>query len=46
MLAGLLTAFLTVHASLLNAFSSAATGAVYGVFAGWIVGLTTLAFRR
>jgi hypothetical protein len=45
-LAGLLAAFLTAHASLLTAFTSAATGAVYGTFAGWIVGLTTLAFRR
>lgn len=45
-LAGLLAAFLTVHASLLTAFTSAAAGAVYGAFAGWIVGLTTLAFRR
>ena len=45
-LAGLLAAFLTAHASLLTAFTSASTGAVYGVFAGWIVGLTTLAFRR
>ncbi len=44
-LAGLLAAFLTVHASLLGAFTWAGTGAVYGLFVGWIVGLTTLAFR-
>jgi hypothetical protein len=45
-LAGLLAAFLGVHASLLTAFTWAAGGAVYGLFVGWIVGLTTLAFRR
>ncbi len=45
-LAGLLAAFLTAHASLLTAFTWAAAGAVYGLFVGWIVGLTTLAFRR
>jgi|SRR6266487_2641340 hypothetical protein len=44
-LAGLLAAFLTVHASLLTAFTWAAGGAVYGLFVGWIVGLATLAFR-
>ena len=44
-LAGLLAAFLAVHASLLGAFISAGGGAVYGLFVGWIVGLTTLAFR-
>jgi hypothetical protein len=45
-LAGLLAAFLTVHASLLTAFTWAAAGAVYGLFVGWIVGLITLAFRH
>jgi hypothetical protein len=45
-LAGLLAAFFSVHASLVGAFSSAAGGAVYGLFVGWIVGLATLAFRR
>ena len=45
-LAGLLAAFLTVHASLLTGFTWAAGGAAYGLFVGWIVGLTTLAFRR
>ena len=45
-LAGLVAAFLAVHASLLTAFSWAGGGAVYGLFVGWIVGLTTLAFRR
>ncbi len=45
-LAGLLAAFLTAHASLLTAFTWAAASAVYGLFVGWIVGLTTLAFRR
>jgi hypothetical protein len=43
--AGLLAAFIAVHASLLGAFSWAAGGAVYGLFVGWIVGLATLAFR-
>jgi hypothetical protein len=45
-LAGLLAAFFTADASLLGAFMWASTGAVYGLFVGWIVGLATLAFRR
>jgi hypothetical protein len=45
-LAGLLTAFLTENASLVGAFNWAASGAVYGLFTGWLVGLATLAFRR
>jgi hypothetical protein len=44
--AGLIAAFFGVDASLLTAFSWAASGAVYGLFVGWIVGLATLAFRR
>ena len=45
-LAGLIAAFFLSHPSLLTAFQSAAPGAAYGLFVGWIVGLTTLAFRR
>jgi hypothetical protein len=45
-LAGLVAAFLAAHASLLTAFSWAGSGAVYGLFVGWLVGLATLAFRR
>jgi hypothetical protein len=45
-LAGLLAAFFTADASLLGAFTWASTGAVYGLFVGWIVGLATLAFRK
>jgi hypothetical protein len=44
--AGLLAAFFTADASLLGAFSWASGGAAYGLFAGWLVGLATLAFRR
>ncbi len=44
--AGLLAAFLIANASLLGAFSWASSGAVYGLFVGWLVGLATLAFRR
>jgi hypothetical protein len=43
--AGLLAAFISVNASLLTAFNWAASGAVYGLFVGWIVGFVTLAFR-
>ncbi|HEX6501235.1 MAG TPA: hypothetical protein VF054_19715 [Micromonosporaceae bacterium] len=45
-LAGFLAAFLQAHASLLGAYHWAADGAVYGLFAGWIVGLATLGARR
>jgi hypothetical protein len=44
-LAGLVSAFVAANASLLGAFGSAGGGAIYGLFVGWIVGLTTLAFR-
>jgi hypothetical protein len=44
--AGLLAAFFTANASLVGAFNWAASGAVYGLFVGWLVGLATLAFRR
>jgi hypothetical protein len=44
--AGLLAAFFTADASLMGAFTWASTGAVYGLFVGWLVGLATLAFRR
>jgi hypothetical protein len=45
-LAGLLAAFVATNASLVSALSAAGDGARYGLFVGWIVGLTTLAFRR
>jgi hypothetical protein len=44
--AGLIAAFISVGASLLGAFGWAATGAVYGLFVGWIVGLATFGARR
>lgn len=44
-IAGLLAAFVAVNASLVTAFSWAGSGAVYGLFVGWLVGLVTLAFR-
>jgi len=44
-LAGLLAAFVAADASLMKAFSEAGSGAIYGLFVGWIVGLATLAFR-
>ena len=44
-LAGLVAAFIASNASLVNAFAGAAAGAVYGLFVGWIIGLSTLAFR-
>jgi len=45
-LAGFFAAFLMAHASLLNSFLWAASGAVYGLFVGWIVGLATFGARR
>ena len=43
--AGLIAAFVNVNASLVGALNAAGDGALYGLFVGWIVGLTTLAFR-
>ncbi len=45
-IAGLISAFIQANASLLGAFGWASTGAVYGLFVGWIVGLATLGTRR
>jgi hypothetical protein len=45
-LAGLLAAFFATNASFVSALAMAGEGARYGLFVGWIVGLTTLAFRR
>jgi hypothetical protein len=44
--AGLIAAFIQTNASVLGAFGWAASGAVYGLFVGWIVGLATLGSRR
>lgn len=44
--AGLIAAFIQANASLVGAFNWAATGAVYGLFVGWIVGLATFGARR
>ena len=44
--AGLIAAFVQAHASLLGAFQWAAAGAAYGLFTGWIVGLSAFGARR
>jgi hypothetical protein len=44
-LAGLVAAFVVVNATLVGALNAAGDGGVYGLFVGWIVGLTTLVFR-
>ncbi|WP_342780360.1 hypothetical protein [Catellatospora sichuanensis] len=44
--AGLLTAFIRSDASLLSAFQAAGSGAIYGLFVGWIVGIATLGHYR
>jgi hypothetical protein len=44
--AALLAAFVQVNASVLGAFNWAASGAVYGLFVGWIVGLVVFLSRR
>ncbi|WP_330164959.1 hypothetical protein [Catellatospora vulcania] len=44
--AGLLTAFIRSDASLLGAFQAAGSGAIYGLFVGWIVGIATLGHYR
>jgi hypothetical protein len=44
--AAMLTTFFLANPSLVNAFQSATSGAAYGFFTGWIVGLATLGGRR
>jgi hypothetical protein len=44
--ASLLAALFLTNPSLLNAFKLAGTGASYGLFIGWIVGLASLGGRR
>ncbi|MEN3304133.1 MAG: hypothetical protein V7603_335 [Micromonosporaceae bacterium] len=44
--AGLIAAWLQVHASLYGAFLWAASGAIYGLFVGWIIGLAVFGARR
>jgi hypothetical protein len=45
-LAGLVAAFVQANPTLLTAFEAAAGGAVYGLFAGWIVGAAALGGSR
>jgi hypothetical protein len=45
-LAGLLTAFISVHASAFTALSWAGAGAAYGPLVGWIIGLAQMGARR
>ncbi|NUR69821.1 MAG: hypothetical protein HOU81_03295 [Hamadaea sp.] len=44
--AALLTAFIRTNPSLLAAFQSAGSGALYGLFTGWIIGIATLGHWR
>lgn len=44
--AALLTTLFLANPSLLGAFNAAGSGAAYGLFVGWIVGLATLGGRR
>lgn len=44
--AALLTTLFLANPTLLRAFESAASGATYGIFVGWLVGLVTLGGRR
>ena len=44
--AGLLAAFIQVDASVMGAFNWAGSGAIYGLFVGWIVGLVVFISRR
>jgi hypothetical protein len=44
--AALLTTLFLANPSLLGAFQAAGSGATYGLFVGWIVGLATLGGRR
>jgi hypothetical protein len=45
-LAGLIAAFIVVHATLLGALLAAIGGAGYGLLVGWIIGLASMAGRR
>ena len=44
--AALLTALIRSNPSLLGAFQAAGSGATYGFFVGWIIGIATLGGRR
>ena len=44
--AALLATLFLANPSLLNAFRTAGSGASYGLFVGWIIGLATLGGRR
>jgi hypothetical protein len=44
--AALLATLFLANPSLLNAFHAAGSGASYGLFVGWIIGLATLGGRR
>lgn len=44
--AGLIAAFVVVHATLFGALLWASGGAAYGLFVGWIIGLASMAGRR
>ncbi len=44
--AGLIAAWLQAHATLYGAFQWAASGAIYGLFVGWIIGLAVFGARR
>ena len=41
-LAGLIAAFIQTNPTLLAAFTAAGSGAIYGLFVGWVVGLAAL----
>ncbi|MCW2638814.1 MAG: hypothetical protein JWP76_1120 [Dactylosporangium sp.] len=44
--AGLLAAFIQVNASLRGAFDWAASGAIYGLFVGWVLAIVIFASRQ
>jgi hypothetical protein len=44
--AAFITAWLQLHATLLGAFQWAASGAIYGLFVGWVIGLAVFGARR
>ena len=44
--AGALTAFITTDATAYNGLRTAADASVYGLFTGWIVGITAASTRR
>jgi hypothetical protein len=46
MFAGLLAAFIQVNASLRGAFDWAASGAIYGLFVGWVLAIVIFASRQ